>query len=97
GLTDVDKLYVDLRSSVTLVGEAVAPRAGSTRPGMIGKVMNMKLDQNVVGCHRGGATARDCNDLEIATVAGFSPSVTQSMNSGSTYIAVPLDADATCD
>ncbi len=91
GFDDIDELYVDLRTSVTLSGQVY--------PGeqIQGKVLGLKLDQNVVGCHRGAPTNRDCLDAETNTVAGFNPAVTQSVNGDSTFVAVPVAAGTTCD
>ncbi|MCU1277693.1 MAG: hypothetical protein JWM53_1239, partial [bacterium] len=57
------------------------------------------LDQNVVGCHRTAAPGvRDCDvNTEVGVVAGFNPAVTQSVNSSSTFVAVPVAAGTTCD
>lgn len=93
GFDDIDKIYVDLRTSVTLKGQVF--------PGnqLRGKVANLALDQNVLGCHRnltGGAQPRDCDDTETMTVAGFNPAVTQSANGDSTFVAVPLQTSDTC-
>lgn len=102
GYEDIDKLYVDLRTSVTLKGQVFPQQPGQAHPGqqIRGKVANLALDQNVLGCHRNiiaPGTPRDCNDSEIGTVAGFNPAVTQSANGDSTFIAVPVGASDTCD
>jgi hypothetical protein len=100
-LEDVDKIYVDLRTSVSLQGQIFPDATGQPSPGprIKGKVANLKLDQGVLGCHRaapGGGPARDCNDSEVNTIAGLNPAVVQSVNTDSTFIAVPLAAGATC-
>ncbi len=102
GFDDIDKVYVDLRTSVTLAGQIFPAAAGQTNAGprIKGTVAGLKLDQNVLGCHRNLAapsTPRDCDDSETTTVAGFNPAVTQSTNGDSTFIAVPLAAGDTCD
>ncbi len=92
GFDDIDKVYVDLRTSVTLSGQVFPGQR------LKGKVNGLKLDQNVLGCHRANAPgARDCNDSETSTVAGFNPAVTQSVNAPSTFVAVPVAAGTTCD
>jgi hypothetical protein len=92
GFEDIDQLYVDLRTSVTLSGQVFA---GSE---IRGKVQGLELDQNVLGCHRSNAPGvRDCMDAETGTVAGFNPAVTQSVNGDSTFIAVPVAAGTSCD
>lgn len=92
GFEDIDALYIDLRTSVTLSGQ-VYP-GGSIR----GTVEGLRLDQNVLGCHRSNAPGvRDCMDAETNTVAGFNPSVTQSVNGKSTFEAVAVAAGTTCD
>jgi hypothetical protein len=92
GFEDIDQLYIDLRTSVTLSGQVF--------PGneIRGKVNGLKLDQNVLGCHRSNAPGvRDCLDVETGTVAGFNPAVTQSVNGDSTFIALSVAAGTTCD
>jgi hypothetical protein len=99
GFDDIDKIYVDLRTSVTLSGQIFPEAAGQANPGprIQGKVVGLKLDQNVLGCHRALAgTPRDCDMTETNTVAGFNPAVTQSVNGDSLFQAVPLAATATC-
>jgi len=99
GFDDIDKILVDLRTSVTLSGQIYPEAAGQANPGprIQGKVLGLKLDQNVLGCHRALAgTPRDCDDTETNTVAGFNPAVTQSVNGNSVFQAVPLAASATC-
>jgi hypothetical protein len=92
GFEDIDALYIDLRTSVTLSGQ-VYP-GGSIR----GTVEGLRLDQNVLGCHRSNAPGvRDCMDAETNTVAGFNPAVTQSVNGKSTFEAVAVAAGTTCD
>lgn len=92
GFEDIDQLYVDLRTSVTLSGQVYPGQQ------IRGKVQGLKLDQNVLGCHRTMAPGvRDCNDSETNTVAGFNPAVTQSVNGDSTFIAVPVATETTCD
>jgi len=91
GFEDIDFIDVDLRTSVTLSGQVYPGQE------LRGKVNGLKLDQNVLGCHRGGATNRDCMDAETNTVAGFNPAVTQSPNGDSTFVAVPVAAGTSCD
>lgn len=102
GFDDIDKLYVDLRTSVTLKGQVFPQASGQLHPGqrIKGTVQGLKLDQNVLGCHRNIAapgTPRDCVDSETGTVAGFNPAVTQSVNGDSTFVAVPIGATDGCD
>jgi hypothetical protein len=91
GFEDIDFIDVDLRTSVTLSGQVYPGQE------LRGKVNGLKLDQNVLGCHRGAPTNRDCMDSETNTVAGFNPAVTQSVNGDSTFVAVPVAAGTTCD
>jgi hypothetical protein len=92
GFEDIDQLYVDLRTSVTLSGKVFSGQR------IKGTVEGLRLDQNVVGCHRSNAPGvRDCLDAETNTVAGFNPQVTQSVNGASTFVAVPVAAGITCD
>jgi hypothetical protein len=99
---DIDKLYVDLRTSVTLKGQVFPEAAGQAHPGqrIKGTVEGLKLDQNVLGCHHAVAapgTPRDCSDSETGAVAGFNPVVSQSVNAPSTFVAVPIGAGDTCE
>jgi hypothetical protein len=94
GYEDIDKLYLDLRTSVTLKGQVFPGQR------IKGTVEGLRLDQNVVGCHRALSspqTPRDCVDAETNTVAGFNPQVTQSVNGPSTFVAVPIGAADGCD
>ncbi|HXU68439.1 MAG TPA: hypothetical protein VN947_03880 [Polyangia bacterium] len=92
GFEDIDQLYIDLRTSVTLSGQVYPGQQ------IKGKVEGLRLDQNVLGCHRSNAPGvRDCMDAETNTVAGFNPAVTQSVNGDSTFVAVPVGAGTTCD
>ncbi len=92
GFEDIDQLYIDLRTSVTLSGQVFSGQR------IKGKVQGLALDQNVLGCHRSNAPGvRDCLDTETGTVAGFNPEVTQSVNGDSTFVAVPVAAGTTCD
>ena len=93
GFMDIDQIYVDLRTSVTLSGQVFSGQR------IKGKVQGLVLDQNVVGCHRTAAPgARDCDpNTEVGVVAGFNPAVTQSVNASSTFVAVPVAVGTTCD
>jgi hypothetical protein len=96
GFEDIDQIYVDLRTSVTLSGQVYPGQK------ILGKVQGLKLNQNVVGCHRTmGPGVRDCYtgtpSDEVGVVAGFNPAVTQSLNGDSTFVAVPVAAGTTCD
>lgn len=101
GYQDIDKLYVDLRTSVTLKGQIFPQAAAQAHPGqrIKGTVQGLRLDQNVLGCHRAiaaPATPRDCSSDEVGVVAGFNPGVTQSPNGSSTFVAVPVGAADDC-
>lgn len=105
GFSDIDKLYVDLRTSVTLSGAVFPQAAMQAHPGqrLKGTVRGLKLEQNVLGCHRTAAPGvRDCTSGgggmadEVGVVAGFNPAVTQSVNGSSTFVAVPVGASDDC-
>jgi hypothetical protein len=101
-LDDIDKVYVDLRTSVTLTGQVYPSASGQTNPGqrIIGKVDGLTLEQSILGCHRNlaaPATPRECDASDTGAVAGFNPAVSQSANGDSTFVAVPLAAGDTCD
>jgi hypothetical protein len=102
GYQDIDKIDVDLRTSVTLKGQVFPQAATQAHPGqrIKGTVQGLKLDQNVLGCHRAitaPATPRDCTPDEVGVVAGFNPAVTQSPNGSSTFVAVPVGASDDCN
>jgi hypothetical protein len=102
GYMDIDKIDVDLRTSVTLVGQVFPQAAMQAHKGqrIKGTVQGLKLDQNVLGCHRNIAapgTPRDCTPDEVGVVAGFNPAVTQSVNGSSTFVAVPVGAGDDCN
>jgi hypothetical protein len=101
GYNDIDKLYVDLRTSVTLSGQVFPQAAMQPHPGqrIKGTVQGLKLDQDVLGCHRDiapPAKPRDCTPDEVGVVVGFNPAVTQSANGGSTFVAVPVGGSDDC-
>jgi hypothetical protein len=98
GLADLDEVYVDLRTSVTLAGQVFPQAAGQTNPGqrIQGKVTGLALDTSVLGCHH-SMPPSDCTDSDTGTAAALNPAVTQSVNGDSTFTAVPLSASDTCD
>src|SRR5205823_12148644 len=102
GFADLDAVYVDLRTSVTLTGQVFPAAAGQTSPGqrIKGTVSGLKLDTAVLGCHH-SSPAMDCSSdsssSDTALVAGLNPAITQSVNGPSTFVAVPLAASDTCD
>jgi hypothetical protein len=101
-LDDIDKVYVDQRTSVTLTGQVFPAAMGQTNPGqrIVGQVSALTLEESVLGCHRNfapPATPRECTDADTTAVAAFSPAVTQSLNGQSTFVAVPLAAGDTCE
>jgi hypothetical protein len=95
GLPDIDKVYVDLRTSISLDGQAFQPSGANKNASLRGKIGGLKLDQKILGCHR-TSPAGDCADLDVSTAAAFSPVIRQSPDGDSTFIAVPIDAAATC-
>lgn len=97
GLADLDAVYLDLRTSVTLTGQVFPQATAQTNPGprIKGTVSALKLDTQVLGCHHMGGA--DCSDSETNTAAALNPAVTQSVNGPSTFIAVPLSSTDTCD
>jgi hypothetical protein len=99
GFTDLDQLYVDLRTSVTLAGQVFPPAAGQTNPGqrIKGMVSGIKLDTGVLGCHHAGPPATDCSDTDTSTAGALNPNISQSANGPSTFTAVPVAAGDTCD
>lgn len=102
GYDDINKVYVDLRTSVTLAGQVYPPRANQAvaGPRLIGTVKDLKLEQQVLGCLHTPAppgTPNACNDTDVNAVITFTPVITQSTNTPSTFIGVPVDGNATCD
>jgi hypothetical protein len=99
-LDDVDKVYLDFRSSLTMAGQVYPVRSGESAARIYGTVNNLTFQQNVVGCHHtppGSMAPYDCNDSEVSVAAGFNPAVTQSPNGPSVFQAVPVDASMTCE
>ncbi len=99
GFADLDELYVDLRTSVTLTGQVFPQAAGQTNPGqrIEGTVSGIKLDTAVLGCHHAGPPAMDCSDSDTGTAGALNPNISQSANGPSTFTAVPVAAGDTCD
>jgi hypothetical protein len=100
-LSDVDQIYLALRTVVSLDGMVFPPSAGQQNPGqrIRGKVSGLSLEQSPVGCHQTPAppgTPSDCDPPTVTSVAGLNPVVTQSVNTDSTFVAMPVPAGWTC-
>ncbi len=97
GLDDLDLLYVDLRTSVTLQGQIFPAASGQTNPGpqIVGTISGLALDTSVLGCHR--TSTGECNASDTGAAAALNPAISQSTNGPSTFTAVPLSASDTCD
>jgi hypothetical protein len=94
---DVDQLYLDLRTSITLAGQVFPPASGQANPGprIKGTVTGLELDEKVLGCHLASPPG-DCGGSDTNTAAVLNPAITQSVNGDSTFTAIPLAGDATC-
>jgi hypothetical protein len=102
GYDDINKVYVDLRTSVTLAGQVYPQGTNQATPGprLIGTVKDLKLEQQVLGCLHTPAppgSPNPCNDTDVNAVTMFSPVITPSATTPSPFLAVPVDANATCD
>jgi hypothetical protein len=100
-LDDVDQVYLALRTVVALDGMVFPPSSGQPNPGqrLKGQVSGLKLDQSPVGCHEtptGGGAPHDCAANTVASVAALNPLVTQSTNSPSTFVAMPVPGGYAC-
>jgi hypothetical protein len=97
---DIDKVYLALRTVVQLDGQVFPPSSGQIQPDqrIKGTVAGLKLDQSPVGCHRSpsGGMPADCDDATVNSLAGFNPLVTQSVNTKSSFVAMPVPATYTC-
>jgi hypothetical protein len=101
-LDDVDKIYLALRTVVSLEGQIFPASAGQSTPGprIKGTIAGLKLDQSPVGCHRkppSPAMPYDCDASMVGQVATFNPRVSQSTNTKSTFVAMPVPDGYTCD
>jgi hypothetical protein len=101
-LDDVDQMYLALRTVIALDGQVFPSSAGQATPGqrLKGKVANLTLEQSPLGCHhagQGGAAPSDCTPSEVDSVARLNPRVTQSVNTDSTFVAIPVPDGETCD
>jgi hypothetical protein len=102
GYDDVHKVYVDLRTSVTLAGKVYPQGANQATPGprLVGEVMGLKLEQQVLGCRHvpdPPGTPSECTETDVGAVVAFNPVITPSATTPSPFLAVPVDAAATCD
>jgi hypothetical protein len=99
-LTDVDQVYLALRTVVALDGKVFPPSAGQATPGqrIKGNVAGLKLEQSPVGCRHNDmmGNTMDCTPGDVNSIAGFNPLVTQSTNNASTFVAMPVSAAETC-
>jgi hypothetical protein len=100
-LDTVDQVYLALRTVVSLDGMVFPPSSGQPNPGqrIKGKVSGLQLDQSPVGCHEtpmGGGAPQDCDATTVGSVAALNPQVTQSPNTPSTFVAMPVPAGYAC-
>ena len=95
------EVYLALRTVVGL-GATVYPQGtGQATPGQRfkGLVMGLDLAQSPVGCHitpMGGGAPSDCTDAQTNAVAQLNPKLTQSANTSSTFVAVPVPDTEDC-
>lgn len=93
-LDDVDKVYLALRAAFTLRGQVYPPQVGGSGQRLKGRVTDLALTQSPVGCHR--TTGADCDAAISDSVAKLNPKVSQSVNTISTFTAVPVGGNMTC-
>jgi hypothetical protein len=101
GEHDVDKVYLALRTSLSLSATVLPPSTMQPTPGQRfkGEVLGLKLDQSVVGCHHQAAADMsdyDCPDAEVGSIAGLNPLVTQSELTASSFVALPVGNNEDC-
>ena len=94
-LSDIDRVYVNLRNSVILSGLVLSTDPGATQASIGGKVLGLRMEQNILGCHRSGPN-RDCNNDETNAAATLAPGILQSTNGESTFVALPVPPSTTC-
>ena len=97
-LSDVDEVYLALRTVFSMKGTVWPASAGQATPGqrIKGTIASLTLEQSPVGCHRSGNGGMDCDATTTTSVAGLNPQVTQSMNSDSIFVAMPVAEGTTC-
>lgn len=98
---DVDQVYLALRTVVGLDATVWPESPGQPTPGQRfkGSVSGLKLDQSPVGCHhtpQGGGAPYDCTALETNSVAQLNPRLSQSVNTASSFVAMPVPDGETC-
>lgn len=101
-LDDVDKLYLVLRTVVSLKAQVYPSGAGQATAGQRfkGAVSSLTLEQSPVGCHHtpaGGGAPYDCTPSEVNSAAQLNPRIAQSANLPSSFIAMPVADSETCD
>lgn len=93
--TGVDKVFVNLRASVTLGGQIFPDkmRIGVTGQAINGEVSALTLEQKILGCKQGTVA---CDAITTGAVGALNPGIKQSVNDKSTFAAVAVADSYTC-
>jgi hypothetical protein len=84
----LDEVYVDLRTSFTLIGEVHSSDL------IIGEVADPTLEQGILACLK--ENGETCFDYEVNAVKMINPVVTQLQDTPSTFRSVRVDAALDC-
>lgn len=90
---DVDLVFANMRSWVSMDGLVATSD-------MILGIAEFDLLVNPIGClisPLGGGEPRPCNGEELRVVSRVNPDITQTPGQDSTFIAVRINSDATCE
>jgi hypothetical protein len=90
-LPDIDKVYVALRTTVNLAGNAFSSD-------LVQGTVQATIEQTILGCHRGSA---DCSMADLGLVQGVAPTITQSNAAmdpclTSLFVAKRVDPSVSC-
>ncbi len=84
---NLDKVYVDLRTSFTLAGQVFSSD-------LIEGTVDATLQQGILGCHKADNT--ECNSAEVGAIKNINPTITQNPTMPSTFRAVRVGDTLTC-
>lgn len=100
-LDDIDQVYVGLRVLLQLDGAIFPPLPEQPTFGqrVRGQIRNFALEQSPVGCHRKGTggAGYDCDSSTVNAIVALNPAHRQSVNTPSTFVALPVDELLDCD
>jgi hypothetical protein len=84
---NLDKVYVDLRTSFTLTGQVFSSD-------LIEGTVDATLQQGILGCHKADNTT--CSSAEVGAIKNINPTITQNPTMPSTFKAVRVDQSLAC-